>query len=93
MCNVFYIDILGLIVFSGELWSVSLCGQTRLRDEKKLFHAKFADHTLSEAGKLSFKERDVSYFFVFPTLSNSVFVFSYSIATYRTNQTTIKCQH
>lgn len=36
--------------------------------------AEFADHTLSEAGKLSFKERDVSYLFVLPILSNSVSV-------------------
>lgn len=40
--------------------------------QKKWLYAKFADHTLSEAGKLSFKERDVSFFLYFPTLSNSV---------------------
>ncbi|HUT46755.1 MAG TPA: hypothetical protein VMX36_10755 [Sedimentisphaerales bacterium] len=34
-------------------------------NEKLLLHAKFAGHTLSEAGKLSFKERDVSFFRIF----------------------------
>jgi len=52
-------------------------------DENRLF-AKFADHTLSEAGKLSFKERDVSYFFVLPILSNSVSAFAHATAIYRT---------
>jgi len=51
--------------------------------ENRLF-AKFAGHTLSEAGKLSFKERDVSYFFVLPILSNSVSAFAHATATYRT---------
>ena len=60
--------------------------------ENGLF-AKFADHTLSEAGKLSFKERDVSYFFVLATLSNSVSAFAHAIAAYRTIKTIIKCHH
>ena len=51
--------------------------------ENRLF-AKFAGHTLSEAGKLSFKERDVSYFFVLPILSNSVSAFAHATTTYRT---------
>jgi len=34
---------------------------------QKRLHAKFAGHTLSEAGKLSFKERDVSFFRIFDT--------------------------
>ncbi|OHB61706.1 MAG: hypothetical protein A2168_00660 [Planctomycetes bacterium RBG_13_50_24] len=56
--------------------------------ENGLF-AKFADHALSEAGKLSFKERDVSYFFVLAILSNSVS----ATAAYRTIKTIIKCHH
>lgn len=32
---------------------------------EKPLHAKFAGHTLSEAGKLSFEERDVSFFRIF----------------------------
>jgi len=37
-----------------------LSGQNRPEMDKK--NAKFADHTRGEAGKLSFKERDVSFY-------------------------------
>lgn len=34
-------------------------------NKNPLLNTKFAGHTLSEAGKLSFKERDVSFFRIF----------------------------
>jgi hypothetical protein len=58
---------------SGEIWKVcirlEICrrepSETQLRYEfrhKNQLRAKLADHALSEVGKLSFKERDVSLF-------------------------------
>jgi len=73
----FFIEILVLTVFSGKLWGASMAIKNTAPEQTtdlimamhssvqdRLF-AKFAGHTVSEAGKLSLKERDVSFFRIF----------------------------
>jgi hypothetical protein len=59
---------------------------------KNQLHAKFAGLASSAAGKLSFKERDVSFLHIFCLLILTE-AFNLFVAVYRTIQTTNKCQH
>ena len=54
-----------------------------LKSAKKRLIAKFAGLARSAAGKLSFKERDVSFFLTF-SLANPYYEFNLFLAIYRT---------
>jgi hypothetical protein len=57
-----------LLLLPAALWG---CGQMRVVDRWMcLIPAEFADSARDAAGKLSFKERDVSFFFVFGNLQS-----------------------
>jgi hypothetical protein len=63
-----------------------------LKSVKNRLIAKFAGLARSAAGKLSFKESDVSFFPTY-SLANPYYEFNLFLFIYRTIRATIKCQH